>query len=210
MVRSYLNHFKSVALTSTLEYSDLDPAVCAELVIRAKQTNQPPPNQYSGPQSAGGYGVQQQQQPPQYGYGGPQAQQQPALGNNANIAQLLSSLNPQELQNVLSAAGIQQPQTPQTPHQQQQPGMSADLARLLAGAGVSNGNAHPAQGYNQSPPQSANSQQSPFNALASNPALASLLGGTGGAAPAQAAPAPAAASQPDMQEIMAQLAKYKR
>ncbi|KAF2096828.1 hypothetical protein NA57DRAFT_58715 [Rhizodiscina lignyota] len=114
------------------EYQDLEPGVVAELVLRAKQTHgaqQPASASYGlpPPPSAGGYGM-----PQQASYGLPPAQ-------SPNATQILSSLNPQDLQKLLSAAGIQQPQTPSVAYQQQGPvggGITPDLARLLASAGV--------------------------------------------------------------------------
>lgn len=102
------------------EYQDLDPNVCVELVLRAKQKQQyagygyiaPPPQQHYG-----SYG--QQPQPP-YGqppsmpagyvqpaqYGQPTQQQQ----SPQNLQNLITSLDPNGLQNLLSQ--MNQGQTP--------------------------------------------------------------------------------------------------
>lgn len=200
------------------DYQDLDPAICAELVLQAMKTHRAPqpavaPQYGMPPPSGGGYGIPQQQQP-QYGLPPVQSQQAGGLANNPQLTQLLGSLNGQDLQKLLSAAGVQQPQTPQTPHQPQQPaagGITPDLARILATAGVNTNASGQAAAYGQPPVQSATPQQNSYNALASNPALASLLSGAAAQQPVQQVPVGGTAGgQPDMQEIMAQLAKYKR
>ncbi|KAK5734364.1 nuclear polyadenylated RNA-binding protein 3 [Elasticomyces elasticus] len=162
------------------EYDGLEPHIVVELVLRAKQTQAAPPPQTYG----GGYGGQQQQQygaPPQqqqyqnqYGqpaYGGqqqppppagyapqgypPQQQQAPPP---QNVQNLITSLDPNGLQNLLSTMGNQQ--SPQTPaygapqqggyaHQQQQqaammalqqnPQMAAGLQQAMPGGGQQGG-----------------------------------------------------------------------
>ena len=129
------------------------------------------------------------------------------------------------LQKLLSS--MQQQPSSQNPSVQAS-GLTPDLARLLGGAG---GNVLQAQhqptaaaaaAYGQPPQAGTATQPNALAALSSNPAFASLLGGAGGAGalggvPPQAQqpmqhgpPHHGLAGQPDMQEIMAQLAKYRR
>ena len=192
-------------------------------MLRAKKNNS---GQLSSPYGMpASYGM-----PPQYGF--PQQQSQPPQPAQAtaapnNFGNLIGSLDGAGLQKLLSSMQQQQHQVqqPAAVAASQNPGMPAsgltpDLARLLGGGGnvqpQQPGYGHPTQGQ----------QTNSFAALSGNPALASLLGGVGGGAvgavapqtaqqmqhggPPQAGGPHALAGQPDMQEIMAQLAKYRR
>lgn len=147
------------------EYDQLDPPICAELVIRAKGTHAAPaptpnyggygtaPTPYAAPPSAhmppppqqgyGAYGAPptpygQQQPPPQQpayppAYAQPQGGQAPPPPQN--LQNLITSLDPAGLQNLLAAMNQQGQQAPQTPQsagyggpnygQQQQAAMAA-------------------------------------------------------------------------------------
>ena len=198
--------------------------------MRAKKNNT---EQLSSPYGVpASYGM-----PPQYGFPAqsqqPQPQQPPqpvGIPNANNLGSLISSMDGAGLQKLLSS--IQQQPTSQN-NGAQPSGLTPDLARLLSGAGsnVLQGQLQPAAApaYGQ-PPQAtaAAAHQNPLAALSNNPAFASLLGGSGGAGalgavPPQAqqpmqhgvpqqpgAPHHVLGRQPDMQEIMAQLAKYRR
>jgi len=90
--------------------------------------------------------------------------------------------------------------SPTTSQAPQQPPLTADLARLLAGGG--------APATNQ-PPAPA---QDPLAMLRNNPALAGLLGGQGTPqqAPPSMPPAQQQNGQPNMTDILARLNNYKR
>ena len=212
-----------------LEYDNLDPSVCAELVMRAKKNNT---EQLSSPYGVpASYGM-----PPQYGFPPqnqqpqPQQPQQPVgVPTTNNLGSLISSMDGAGLQKLLSSMQ-QHPSSHNTSVQSS--GLTPDLTRLLGGAGgniLQAQQQHPtAAGAYGQPPQAAAAQPNALAALSNNPAFASLLGGAGGAGalgavPPQAqqsmqhgtpqqpgAPHPALAGQPDMQAIMAQLAKYRR
>ncbi|KAF2501007.1 hypothetical protein BU16DRAFT_522065 [Lophium mytilinum] len=186
------------------EYADLEPSTAAKLVVNAKQTHAlpiapPTPTQYGMPQS--GYSLSQP------GYSqmhGPPSQGPPPPTTNANLSNLISSLDTSGLQKLLGV--IQQPNAQQA--QQAQTGLSPDLARLLSAAAGPPSQ----QGYGQQAPSRGGPDQNAYAALANNPAFASLLGGQQ-PNPLQSRPPPAQnqpAPQPDMNEIMAQLAKYRR
>lgn len=220
-----------------LDYDNLDPSICADLVNRAKQMkNAPHQAQYNIPPAVFGaaqYGMpsQQQPQPPSTQLQFQPPQQVP--GGAPNLASIMTSLDANSLQKLLGAMQ-QAPQTPQTPvhavhqTQQSQGGISSDLARLLSG--VQQPQAQNQQApyqqqqqpfYQQQQPQ-APQQQNAFNALASNPSLASLLGAAGLAQQQpqqhmsaqqpsmQQGPAPSQQPTPDMQQIMAQLSRYRQ
>ncbi|KAI9787760.1 MAG: hypothetical protein M1839_000292 [Geoglossum umbratile] len=170
------------------EYDNLDPAVAAELVVRAKQTHgaPPPSNQYGLP------AVQPYQAPTQYTQPFmPQApQQQPATavtagaGATPNLANLITSLDGPTLQKLLGALQQQPSSAPQAiQHQQQSPtGLPADFTSLL-GTGP-----RPQQQQQQQQPFQA-SAANPYAALASNPmftgnpAFATLLASAGNRGP---------------------------
>jgi hypothetical protein len=149
--------------------------MAAQVVVNAKRTHfqpiappPPPPTQYGIPPA--GYGIPQ---PPALSQ--PTSYQPPNQGpppiTNANLSNLISSLDTNGLQKLLGAMQQPNPQQPQPP----QPGLTPDLARLLNASAVP-----PHQGYG--PPAQAEMQPRP----------------------------PQGQGQPDMNEIMAQLAKYRR
>ncbi|KAF2814618.1 uncharacterized protein BDZ99DRAFT_434331 [Mytilinidion resinicola] len=186
------------------EYADLEPSTAAKLVLNAKHTHvlpiaPPTPTQYGMPSS--GYSLSQPGYPQMQGL---PSQGPPPPAKNANLSTLISSLDTSGLQKLLGV--MQQPNAQQA--QQPQTGLSPDLARLLSAAAGPPSQ----QGYGQQTPLRGGPDQNAYAALANNPALASLLGGQqpngpqSRAPPAQNQPAP----QPDMNEIMAQLAKYRR
>ena len=174
-------------------YVDLDPSTAAALVMAAKQeTNQavlaPPSNPF-----AQGYGAPQPAPfiPPVPGN---------AAANQTNLSSLISSLDPNSLSQLLGAmSGNTAAQAPQPPQ-----AIAPDLARLLSQVPTPavvppayNAPAAPAPPPAAPPQQFANPYQNPF-----------------GGQPPQPPAAPPAANpqqpQPDMNEIMAQLAKYQR
>jgi hypothetical protein len=201
------------------EYADLDPATAALLVINAKQTQaQPlqPPAPAQAPATAPGYGNYTLPLTPQSNYAPAQPPAAPLPSTNAgnpDLSSLISSMDASQLQKLLGA--IQPPQSQQAPQQQASPSFSGaagatDLARLLGSMSAQQGQT---QGYQPPSGQTPQQYQDSFQSLANNPAFASLLGNqsTPAAAPVQpptqATPSP---QQPDMAEIMAQLAKYQR
>lgn len=230
---SHLAGISSSQPNTFSEYDNLDPAIAAELVLRARQTHAAVPrNQYGA--AAQTYAAPQ--------YGQPlisPVQPQVAAPNpaTANITNLISSLDPSALQKLLGALQ-QPPQTPQQPlhlpqqHQaqvppppppQQQPQPAAptsltDLASLLGGAVA----ARPIQQAPYQQPAPPPQQPNPYAALASspafasNPALAALLASTTNRAqqPSVQTPQqhhqPPVAATPQVQNIMDQLAKWKQ
>jgi len=163
------------------EYQDLEPKIAAELVLRAKQAQGPPPvqnPQYTQPQFAAG---QTYQQPP-------------AAPAAANLASLVGQLDNATLQKLLGSYQIQ-------PQQQNAPAVAAnhaiDLAGLLGGLKPQ----PPQQSYQQ-----AQSAPDPYAGLASNPALASLLQNAATPQPTPTQPQ----SDQQVQNIMASLARFRR
>ncbi|KAF2144552.1 uncharacterized protein K452DRAFT_295986 [Aplosporella prunicola CBS 121167] len=213
------------------EYTDLDPMVCAQLVIRARDQARAQPT----PQYPAQYGMP----PPQYGMPPAQPsvsyavapQPQPGPGATPDLSNLISTLDSTGLQKLLATiqnpAGA--PASASLPPQQAPPPaastLTPDIARLLGNTGGA-ANAAPTSAYGQPPPQMQGyAHQAPVSAyasLAGNPALAGMMGQPSGATPMQPmtgagmppSVAPAASGAPpqpqDMQEIMAQLAKYRR
>jgi hypothetical protein len=180
-------------LLTSSEYADLDLVTAAMLVNNTKQTAQ---------------AAQAAQPPaPAYGYNPPMSQYtqpapnpfQPApAAQPNNISNIISSLDPATLSQLLGAMS-QQNSMPQNP--QPAAGLNLDLARLLAQVSSPShtpGLSSPAQ--SQLPPLG----QPQYNALA-----AMLSGQAHSAAPVQP-PAQQPGGAPDMNEIMAQLAKYQR
>jgi hypothetical protein len=164
------------------EYQDLEPKIAGELVLRAKQIQIPlqAPN-------------------PQYGQPPFAAGQtyQPSLPAPpaANLASLVGQLDNATLQKLLG--------TYQTPQQQQNAPAAAtnnsiDLAGLLGGLRPQ----QPQQSYQQ--PQPA---PDPYANLVSNPALASLLHNAAPPQPTQTQPQQ---SDQQVQNIMAQLARFRQ
>lgn len=169
------------------EYADLDLITAAMLVNNTKKT------------------IQATQPPaPAYGYNPPMPQYHPSntfppapAAQPNNISSMISSLDPSTLSQLLGA--MSQAQNPQPA-----PGLNANLARLLAQ--VSSPSQTPGLG---TPAQAQLPQlgQPQYNALAA------MLGGQQPqpAAPAmQPPPTQQPGGAPDMNEIMAQLAKYQR
>jgi hypothetical protein len=184
----------------TIEYEDLDPAIAAELVIRAKQTHGAPQVAYGLPPTPANYGIP----PPSYGYPPPQPQQAPPQYPThppqppSNISNLLGSL---------SAAN----QPPNMLHQQQPPqqtGMTPDLARLL---GQIN---HQSPQPQRPPPQQLQHQPPPPN-YGPPPPSAQSYGQQYSQPPPPPQPAPVQQQQhqapppQDIQQILAGLNAYK-
>jgi len=163
------------------EYQDLEPKIAAELVLRAKQ-NEARNSAYAQPQFAP---AQQYQQPPATQ---PASNLASLVGqlDNATLQRLLSSLNtgPQQQHNAPAAAA----------------NSSIDLAGLLGS--LKQQQQQPQQSY----PLQQQPTADPYALIAANPALASLLGN--GAAPQQSQPQPQQSQQ--VQNIMAQLAKFRQ
>ncbi|RMZ70579.1 rna-binding [Pyrenophora seminiperda CCB06] len=172
------------------EYADLDPTTAGLLVNNAKQSQSRP---VLPPSSSYAFG---QNLPPHFSQ---PSNPFPALTTSQpNISNLIASLDGASLSQLLGAmSGNNMPQNAQA---QPNPGLNADLARLLAQV--------------PSPVQTPGfaTQHQPHLAQLSNqfPALASLFANQSQpvAPPVQtpAQPGPA----PDMSEIMAQLAQYQR
>lgn len=167
------------------EYEDLEPRIAAELVIREKQ------KQITAPAPVA-YGQQAGQQ-----YGAPAAQATPNLGSivgqldNATLQKLLGTLN----------APIQSP----TPQQQQNPANGqVDLAGILGGL-MGKPAQQPQQQQQQYPPQ----QQAQYPSQGTTPNLGALLGAAGLGQQAQAQ-VQGGQSAEDVQNIMAQLARFRQ
>ena len=176
-------------------------------MIRAKSTHSAPqPTQHyqAPPYNASQYG----QPPPQ-----PIPSQQPQPAGAPNLANLITSLDGPALQKLLGAMS-QSPQTPQHPHVQGQ--QQPDLATLLGGANRQP--PPPQQGYSYGVPPQQPPQQQQYNAqalntaFANNPALASLLGNssTRGQQPQMPQQQYASSQQPQVQNIMEQLNRWKQ
>lgn len=173
------------------EYADLDLLTAAMLVNNAKQTAQavqPPTPTY-------GYNPPM----PQYTQSAPNAFAPAPAAPPNNISNIISSLDPGTLSQLLGAMS-QQNSMPQNP--QPAPSINADLARLLAQ--VSSPSQTP--GFNTPAlPQNPQLGQPQYSALAA------MLGGQAQpAAPPVQTPTQQSGGAPDMNEIMAQLAKYQR
>lgn len=192
-------------------YDDLDPTTAAALVLQAKQTqNQPLPQPVQPPPSSA--------YPPNYALphtNVPNFANPPPIANqfgqiapgNPALSSIISSLDSNTLSQLLGAMAKT---APTQALQSQVPGQIPDLARLLGSAPVQ----PPAQNTHYGGPAVQSTQTYP-NAF-QNQSLAALLQAP--APPQSNPPASHAAStpsqmpsgQPDMNEIMAQLAKYKR
>ncbi|KAL1394058.1 putative arginine/serine-rich splicing factor [Phyllosticta capitalensis] len=201
------------------EYENLDIATCAQLIRRSKEQSQAAAVQPPAPSYQMSYGMP----PAQYGLPPQQppvpfaAPQQPAAGAPApDVASLISNLDSDSLQKLLATIGQpgQQP-TAATPST----GITPDLSRLLGGAAQPGQPqafppAQQPQAWQQQPPSQPSAN--PFASLQGNPALASFFGGQQNASTPQQPPLQQQAAgappggKPDMQEIMAQLAKYRR
>ncbi|KAK0113757.1 hypothetical protein ONS95_014007 [Cadophora gregata] len=175
------------------EYQDLDPKIAAELVIRAKHT----PPQVHQPQAYA---------PPQYAPVQPPYQQPAPAPVTPNLASLVGQLDNATLQKLLSTL---QPQQQQNNHAVAA-NSSIDLAGLLGGFAP-----QPPQQQNYQPqPQPQPQHQpaaDPYANLAINPALASLLGnGAPAQQPVQTQTPAQTAPQQQVQNIMAQLARFRQ
>ncbi|OAL46241.1 hypothetical protein IQ07DRAFT_518362 [Pyrenochaeta sp. DS3sAY3a] len=174
------------------EYADLDPATAGALVNNAKQSQsqpvQPP---------AQSYGFPTQSLPP---FSQPVTNPfPPAPASQPNVSNLITSLDPASLSQLLSAmSGSNLPQNPQPAPN---PAFNAELARLFAQV------PSPAQTPGFNGPAGA-----PLANLGNQfPGLASLLASQNQpAAPRVQTPTTQAGAAPDMNEIMAQLAQYQR
>jgi nuclear polyadenylated RNA-binding protein 3 len=133
------------------EYQDLEPKIAAELVIRAKQAQGPPPQTYVQPQ-----------------FIPPQAYQAPppvaAAPNLASLVGTLDNASLQQLLGTLNASGQQQQAAAQA-------NSSIDLAGILGGLSQQIQQQNQQQNYSAPPAQNNN-----YNAMTSTQSLASLLG----------------------------------
>ena len=142
----------------------------------------------------------------------PPQQPQQAAGP-PNLTNLITSLDGPALQKLLGAMS-QSPQTPQTPqHPQVQTQQQPDLAALLAGV-TRQQPQQPGYSYvvpQQPPQQQQYNAQAINNALANNPALASLLGNNANRGPqVPMPPQQYQGQQPQVQNIMEQLNRWKQ
>jgi nuclear polyadenylated RNA-binding protein 3 len=172
------------------EYQDLDPKIAGELVVRAKNTQPKAPNHQMPYSQAPQYTNEQSYQQPTAA---------PAVPNIANFA---GQLNNAALQQLLGSFNI--------PQQHNAPAAAANSAINLAGIlGGLNGQ-QKLQPYQQpsADPYASLASNPALASLASNPALASLLGNT--AAPQPAQPQPQQQSAQQVQNIMAQLARFRQ
>ncbi|KAJ8115585.1 hypothetical protein OPT61_g2793 [Boeremia exigua] len=171
------------------EYADLDLVTAAMLINNAKQTAQaaqPPVPSY-------GYNPTI----PQYTQSAPNAYPSAPAAQN-NISNIISSLDPSTLSQLL---GAMSQHNSATQNAQPTPGINADLARLLAQ--VSNPGQTP--GFSSSAPSQLPSLGQPQYS-----ALAAMLGAQSQSpAPPVHPPAQQSGGAPDMNEIMAQLAKIE-
>ncbi|CAK4034517.1 uncharacterized RNA-binding -like [Lecanosticta acicola] len=185
------------------DYDNLDPHICAELVLREKST------QGGGAASAGGYSGQYGQA--QYGYQPPAAaaptpfapptgyppgygQQQPPAAYGVQPPQappLATNMDPNNLQNLLSTLNQPSPNTPQTAgpygHHPAQSPFPPNAQQY--------GAAHPQQ------------QHDPYAALRNNPALAGMMQQP---PPHSQGPAQGQPPGPNMQDILARLGTYRQ
>lgn len=171
-----------------LEYADLDPPTTALLVNNAKQT-QSQPVQPPAPAFNFNRNIPQFNQAPPNPFASAPASQ-------PNMQNIISSLDPASLSQLLGA--MSNSNTPQS--HQPLPNLNADLARLLAQV------SSPAQ-----TPGFSTTSHTQMPQLNHFPGLAAMLANQAQSAPspAQNNPQPGGA-QPDMNEIMAQLAQYQR
>ncbi|KAF2661540.1 hypothetical protein K491DRAFT_586856 [Lophiostoma macrostomum CBS 122681] len=188
------------------EYADLEPATAAALVLNAKQNAVQPVQ--APPAPAYGHQYSTPSAPPSYGNPGPPPAQYPpaAASNPPNFSNLISGLDSNGLSQLL---GAMSQNNASQPAPSQPAALSPDLARLL----VSVSSPTQASSYAGTPQAAPQGYANMFQ----NASLASLLGGqTPSQQPAMVAPpvqTPTQATltgQPDMTEIMAQLAKYQR
>lgn len=170
------------------EYQDLDPKIAAELVLRAKQT-QPQALVQSAPYVPS---------PHQYANGQQYQQPAPALAPAApSLANMVGQLDNATLQKLLGSLTQQQQNAPAAAANSQ-----IDLAGVLGGL----------NGQQQQPPQQSYQQPpaDPYAHLALNPALASILASGAAAAPQPPVQAQPQQSAQQVQNIMAQLARFRQ
>ena len=192
------------------EYQDLEPSICAELVLRAKQANAAPPTPtqpYYGGHSNSAFNVPQ----PQYNLPPTPQQLPPTIPPNSTQGQVnlppnISQLDP-AIQNVLAAMS-QQPsqQAPQiTPQHQQQPAQNRppDLVKLLDELKKQPTPAHH-QGYAQPTTPQQSVQQNHY------PQFTNMFGGAQGATPQPNPRGPSSSGPINVDEVMANLTRYKR
>ncbi|KAF2000474.1 hypothetical protein P154DRAFT_576150 [Amniculicola lignicola CBS 123094] len=205
------------------EYTDLDPTTAGALVVRNKQSLTQPvqPVQPSAPAPYGqGYGYQSAA----FTNPSPTTHQfPPAPPNNSippNLSNLISSLDSNGLSQLL---GVMAQSNPSQLAQLPQTTLTPELARLLGSASTQAPppafppNAYPPQQQQHQPPQPSYPQSfpQPQQTAFPNAALAALLSGHSAQQspvqpPAQNQTQSSPTGQPDMNEIMAQLAKYQR
>ncbi len=193
------------------EYAELEPSIAAQVVIREKAKMVPvvQPQQRPYGQAPQQYGVQLPYQQPA------QAQAAPApapnmaniLGqvDNATLQKLLASMAPKPQQAPApTPAPIPQPAAPQANSQ-------VDLASLL---GMLSKQAQPAQAapqqlhYAQPPQQQLNGQQNGQAQYAASQQLSAMLQSATAAKQPQAAQSQGA--QPDVNNILAQLQRFRQ
>lgn len=180
-----------LSLLTCSEYADLDLVTAAMLVNNSKQTAQAA----QPPAPAYGYN------PPmhQYTQPAPNPYQPVVAAQPNNISNIISSLDPATLSQLLGAMS-QQNSMPQNP--QPAAGLNLDLARLLAQVSSPS---HTPGLTSPTQPHVPQLGQPQYNNLAA------MLGAQAqSAAPPIQPPAPQTGGAPDMNEIMAQLAKYQR
>ncbi|KAF1988201.1 hypothetical protein K402DRAFT_419551 [Aulographum hederae CBS 113979] len=202
-----------------MEYDFQTPQTMADLFLQTKRAHaQPQYPTHQGPQ----YGAPQQSQQSAYasGYGMPPGQARPGAANprtnpqlqDPQVQQLLSQLGGTDIQRVLASlqqSGGAAQNTPNQYHAAQQyqapTGITPDLARLL---GTSNAVAAPAAAYAPPTPVSEN----PYRGGMQSQSLAGMFaGGQAGQQQQQhGQQSQQSQQQPDMNEIMAQLSRYKR
>ncbi|CAO2656441.1 Nn.00g052440.m01.CDS01 [Neocucurbitaria sp. VM-36] len=175
------------------EYADLDPTTAGLLVSNARQSQSQPVQPVQPPAPSYGFPIPNLPQ-----YSQPAANTFPtAPTSQPNVSNLITSLDPASLSQLLSAMSGNN--ISQNPQPAPNPGFNADLARLLAQV------PSPAQ-----TPGAGPNQPNLANLGNQFPGLASLFASQGQqAAPSVQTPTQAGAA-PDMNEIMAQLAQYKR
>ncbi|KUJ14663.1 uncharacterized protein LY89DRAFT_735741 [Mollisia scopiformis] len=167
------------------EYQDLDPKIAAELVLRAKTTQSHAPAQ-NVPYAP----------PPQYGTGQPY-EQSVATSAVPNPPNFLSQIDNATLQQLLTTLNMPQQNAPAAAANS-----AIDLAGILGGL---SGQPKPVQqSYQQA-------STDPYANIAANPALASFLANGGAAPPPQSqSQPPEQQSAQQVQNIMAQLARFRK
>jgi hypothetical protein len=185
------------------QYTDLDPPIAAEIVVRTKNQAQAPPPQYAPPTYAGAYPPYggapppHQAQPLGYGQLPPAAAPAPAPNagvNPADWAGMVGRLDNTQLQRLL--AGLQ-PQAGAAPSQAPRGNSAAGAANGQVDLQALLGNMKGVPGPGQ--PQVAGQPYPGYGAPAYGQAMPPANGG---------AAAPSTNAQ--VQNIMAQLARYRQ